>query len=236
MDIELPYIAEYARTGRATCKGCKSSIPMDNLRIAVMVQSAFHDAKVPNWFHKTCFFKNQRPCSVGDIYNFGNLRFADQKELTDLVENLQGVIGSQLGKKRSKAFNLALKDFGIEYAKSSRSTCRGCEQKIIKDLVRLRKTVYDTEVGMKYGGQPLWYHLDCFAQLRSELGWFDSGDNMPGIKSLADDDQAEVKNALPLLNLRGRSQGLQRILYHHRNKSYLNHPFGFWINAGRSPI
>ncbi|XP_043656906.1 poly [ADP-ribose] polymerase isoform X1 [Drosophila teissieri] len=199
MNSELPFFAEYARTGRATCKGCKSSIPMDNLRIAVMVQSAFHDAKVPNWFHKTCFFKNQRPCSVGDIYNFGNLRFADQKELTNLVENLQGVISSQLGKKRSKAANLALKDFGIEYAKSSRSTCRGCEQKINKDLIRLRKTVYDTEVGMKYGGQPLWYHLDCFTQLRSELGWFDSGDNVPGFKSLADDDQAEVKNALPAI-------------------------------------
>ncbi|XP_032579283.1 poly [ADP-ribose] polymerase isoform X4 [Drosophila sechellia] len=197
MDIELPYLAEYARTGRATCKGCKSSISKDTLRIAVMVQSAFHDAKVPNWFHKTCFFKNQRPSSVGDIQNIGNLRFADQKELTDLVENIQEVISAQFGKKRPKAFDLALKDYGIEYAKSSRSTCRGCEQKISKDLVRLRKTVYDTEVGMKYGGQPLWHHLECFAQLRSELGWFASGEDMPGFQSLADDDQAKVKNAIP---------------------------------------
>ncbi|XP_032579281.1 poly [ADP-ribose] polymerase isoform X2 [Drosophila sechellia] len=203
MDIELPYLAEYARTGRATCKGCKSSISKDTLRIAVMVQSAFHDAKVPNWFHKTCFFKNQRPSSVGDIQNIGNLRFADQKELTDLVENIQEVISAQFGKKRPKAFDLALKDYGIEYAKSSRSTCRGCEQKISKDLVRLRKTVYDTEVGMKYGGQPLWHHLECFAQLRSELGWFASGEDMPGFQSLADDDQAKVKNAIPPIKSEG---------------------------------
>ncbi|XP_037719418.1 uncharacterized protein LOC119553225 isoform X6 [Drosophila subpulchrella] len=39
MDIELPYMAEYARSGRANCKGCKCSIPKDNLRIAVMVQT-----------------------------------------------------------------------------------------------------------------------------------------------------------------------------------------------------
>jgi len=57
--------------------------------------------------------------------------------------------------------------------------------------------VYDTEVGMKYGGQPLWHHLDCFAQMRSELGWFDSGENMLGYTSLTSDDQKEVKNILP---------------------------------------
>ncbi|XP_070852014.1 poly [ADP-ribose] polymerase isoform X4 [Drosophila suzukii] len=197
MDIELPYMAEYARSGRANCKGCKCSIPKDNLRIAAMVQSAFHDAKVPNWFHKGCFFKNQRPGSVGDIQNFENLRFTDQKELTDLIGNIEGVIHAKSGKKRSKSAYLVRKDFGIEYAKSSRSTCRGCEQKINKDQVRLRKTVYDTEVGMKYGGQPLWHHLDCFAQMRSELGWFDSGENMLGYTSLTSDDQKEVKNILP---------------------------------------
>ncbi|XP_070070399.1 uncharacterized protein Parp1 isoform X3 [Drosophila takahashii] len=216
MDFQLPYMAEYARSGRANCKGCKCSIPKDNLRIAVLVQSAFHDAKVPNWFHKTCFFKNQRPESVGDIQNFENLRFTDQKELSDLIENIKGVIHEKSGKKRSNSFNLALKDFGIEYAKSSRSTCRGCEQKINKDQVRLRKTVYDTEVGMKYGGQPLWHHLDCFAQLRSELGWFDSGENMLGYSSLTYADQTEVKTVLPFdsqtLNSNTQNQSIAKII------------------------
>ncbi|XP_044314316.1 poly [ADP-ribose] polymerase isoform X1 [Drosophila rhopaloa] len=198
MDIELPYVVEYAKSGRASCKGCKCSIPKNSLRIAVMVQSAFHDAKVPNWFHKSCFFKNQRPASVGDIQNFQNLRFIDQKELTDLIGNI-GVIHAKSGAKRSKACNLALKDFGIEYARSSRSTCRGCEQKINKNQVRIRKTVFDTEVGMKYGGQPLWHHLDCFAQLRSELGWFDSGANLLGYKGLTCDDQAEIQSVLPAI-------------------------------------
>uniref|UniRef100_A0A6P4EZ01 Poly [ADP-ribose] polymerase-like n=1 Tax=Drosophila rhopaloa TaxID=1041015 RepID=A0A6P4EZ01_DRORH len=167
-----------------------------NIVFSFFQQSAFHDAKVPNWFHKSCFFKNQRPASVGDIQNFQNLRFIDQKELTDLIGNI-GVIHAKSGAKRSKACNLALKDFGIEYARSSRSTCRGCEQKINKNQVRIRKTVFDTEVGMKYGGQPLWHHLDCFAQLRSELGWFDSGANLLGYKGLTCDDQAEIQSVLP---------------------------------------
>ncbi|XP_044314318.1 poly [ADP-ribose] polymerase-like [Drosophila rhopaloa] len=38
MDIELPYVVEYAKSGRASCKGCKCSIPKNSLRIAVMVQ------------------------------------------------------------------------------------------------------------------------------------------------------------------------------------------------------
>ncbi|XP_034661708.1 poly [ADP-ribose] polymerase isoform X1 [Drosophila subobscura] len=199
MDVELPYMAEYAKSGRAACKGCKSAIPMKELRIAVLVQSAFHDAKVPNWFHKACFFKKQRPSSVGDIQNYENLRFDDQKELETLIGTVAGNVMATTGKKRSKAENTALKDFGIEYAKSSRSSCRGCDQKISKDQVRVRKTVYDTEVGMKYGGQPLWHHLECFAQLRSELGWFDTGENLPGYKSLKAEDKAEVKKVLPII-------------------------------------
>ncbi|XP_041673808.1 poly [ADP-ribose] polymerase-like isoform X2 [Drosophila eugracilis] len=194
MNIELPYMVEYARTGRASCNGCKGYIPKDNLRIAVMVQSAFHDAKVPKWFHQTCFFKKQRPRSVEDIQNFENLRFIDQEELRNDIEE---VVHKMSGNKRSKSSNLAVKDFGIEYAKSSRSTCRGCEQKIMKDEVRLRKTVYDTEVGMRYGGQPLWHHLACFAQLRSDLGWLDSGENMSGFTNLSNDDQIEVQKVLP---------------------------------------
>lgn len=38
LDVELPYAAEYAKSGRASCKGCKSAIPKDALRLAAMVQ------------------------------------------------------------------------------------------------------------------------------------------------------------------------------------------------------
>lgn len=38
MADELPYKAEYAKSGRAACKGCKTPISKDTLRLAVMVQ------------------------------------------------------------------------------------------------------------------------------------------------------------------------------------------------------
>lgn len=39
MEIEeSPYRAEYAKSGRSKCKGCKEGIEKDHLRLAVMVQ------------------------------------------------------------------------------------------------------------------------------------------------------------------------------------------------------
>lgn len=35
---DLPFKAEYAKTGRASCKGCKNKIDQATLRIAAMVQ------------------------------------------------------------------------------------------------------------------------------------------------------------------------------------------------------
>lgn len=38
MSEELPYKTEYAKSGRAGCKGCKQNIGQGTLRLAVMVQ------------------------------------------------------------------------------------------------------------------------------------------------------------------------------------------------------
>lgn len=100
------------------------------------------------------------------------------------------------GKKRSKSDDMALKDFAIEYAKSARALCQACEIKICKDEVRVKKTVFDTEVGKKYGGQALWHHLDCFVKVRDELGFFSSGTVLPGFKDLEPEDQQLVKDTV----------------------------------------
>lgn len=92
---------------------------------------------------------------------------------------------------------MLIKDFGVEYAKSGRSTCAGCHIKISKDEVRIKKVAHDTEVGMKFGGQPIWHHVECFAQLRSELGWFESADKLPGFKALSKDDKESAKKHIP---------------------------------------
>ena len=38
MEEKPPFLAEYAKSGRAGCKGCSGNIAKDSLRIAEMVQ------------------------------------------------------------------------------------------------------------------------------------------------------------------------------------------------------
>lgn len=50
---------------------------------------------------------------------------------------------------------------------------------------------------MKHGGQPLWHHLDCFAKLRTELGWFSDGMQLPGFNGLKKEDKSKVEKLIP---------------------------------------
>lgn len=43
----------------------------------------------------------------------------------------------------------------------------------------------------------MWHHVPCFAQIRAELGYFESADQLPGFKTLKKEDQAETKKQLP---------------------------------------
>lgn len=55
--MELPYRAEYAKSNRASCRGCKSSIGKDTLRLAVMVQvSVFLALLNVNIFYQMFFY------------------------------------------------------------------------------------------------------------------------------------------------------------------------------------
>lgn len=114
-----------------------------------------------------------RPNTEGDIAGFDLLRNEDQKRLRERIGSTGGATvvvagGSGAAKKKGKKragddvtdgatageicmTGAALNDFGIEYAASSRSTCAGCDQKIQKAVVRVKKVVYDTEIGMKFG-------------------------------------------------------------------------------------
>ncbi|KFB53220.1 AGAP003230-PA-like protein [Anopheles sinensis] len=203
---QLPFLAEYSKSNRASCRLCKQKIDKDVLRLAAMVQSPMHDSKIPQWYHEDCFFKKQRPKSEGDVAHFEVLRYEDQKKIRDAIAlSSEGIVAaaSELkgkGKKRKAGEALFLKDYGVEYAPSGRAMCRGCEIKILKDEVRIKKVSYDTEVGMKYGGQALWYHAECFAKLRSELGYFEKAEVLPGFGSIKPDDQAKLKQLLPAVN------------------------------------
>lgn len=43
----------------------------------------------------------------------------------------------------------------------------------------------------------MWHHLKCFAQVRSDLKYYESGDKLPGFKNMNDEDQAQIKKEIP---------------------------------------
>lgn len=167
-------------------------------------QSFHHDGKDPNWFHANCFFEKHRPKTTDDIDHFESIRYEDQEVIRKKVEAMSGILlpettKGKKGKKRaaeSEATSAALNDFGVEYSSSSRAVCVGCENKIMKDDIRVKKVVYDTEVGMKFGGQAKWHHLNCFVTIRSDYGFYLGGEKLPGFSSLSPEDKKTVKNAL----------------------------------------
>lgn len=43
----------------------------------------------------------------------------------------------------------------------------------------------------------MWHHLACFAKLRSELGYLECADKLPGFKSLEEKDRKEAISQIP---------------------------------------
>lgn len=209
---EKPYETDYAKSNRSGCKGCKTPITQGTLRLAIMVQSPFFDGKSPKWFHEECFWKKHRPSAFLDIHNVTSLKHADQEMikskilgngLPELEE--KGKKGKKrTTKKEKEAINAkfvnTLNDFTIQYAKSNRSTCRGCEAKIAKDEVRVSKKNYESEQAKMIGGVDEWYHLACFSSVRQDLQFESSGKFIPGFEDLKKSDQELVETTLPVLS------------------------------------
>ncbi|KAK7576565.1 hypothetical protein V9T40_012851 [Parthenolecanium corni] len=199
---DLPYRAEYAKSARSACKTCREKIGKEELRLAVMVQSAMFDGKMPCWHHFSCFFNKQRPKTVGDISHFESLRWEDQEKIRKKVESIAGgssATPSESSKKSTKRKKGGenLSDFSIQNATSSRATCRGCETLIIKTDIRASKKDYDSDEGRRFNGIDRWYHLECFAKCRAELEFWAVGSKLPGYSSLSKEDKAKVVAALP---------------------------------------
>lgn len=198
-EVQLPYRAEYSKSGRAACKACKEKIAKDILRLAAMVQSPMFDGKVPNWYHYKCFFIKQRPSTVADIENFDSLRYDDQKNIKQKIESAGAATptpsGSKKGKSKSKGAagsSGGTKDFSVEVAKAGRAGCRGCEQKVLKGEVRISKMDYTSDSARQYGPMPRWHHIQCFLALRDELQWWGDAKELPGFYALPADIQDQL--------------------------------------------
>ncbi|XP_025782035.1 poly [ADP-ribose] polymerase 1 [Puma concolor] len=94
--------------------------------------SPMFDGKVPHWYHFSCFWKVGHSIRHPDVEvdGFSELRWDDQQKVKKTAE-AGGVTGKGQDAGGGKA-EKTLADFAAEYAKSSRSTCKGCMEKIEK--------------------------------------------------------------------------------------------------------
>ncbi|KAM5163073.1 poly [ADP-ribose] polymerase 1 [Mantella aurantiaca] len=202
------YRAEYAKSGRASCKKCGDNIAKESLRLAIMVQSPMFDGKVPHWHHYSCFWKRARVLSHGDIDGFTELRWEDQEKIKKAIETGGASAGAGGGDAKGGKADMTLNDFASEYAKSNRSTCKGCEQKIEKGQIRLSKKSLDVE-RPQLGMIDRWYHPDCFVSRREELGFLAmySASQMKGFAILKAEDKEALKAKLPAVKNEGKRKG-----------------------------
>ncbi|KAJ1148806.1 hypothetical protein NDU88_001632 [Pleurodeles waltl] len=202
------YRAEYAKSGRASCKKCSDNIAKESLRLAIMVQSPMFDGKVPHWHHYSCFWKRARVVSHTDIDGFPELRWEDQEKIKKAIETGGAGAGGDADGKGAGKGPKTLHDFMAEYAKSNRSTCKGCDDKIEKNQVRLSKKMVDPEKP-QLGMIDRWYHPDCFVARREELGFLPtySASQLMGFIILKAEDQQDLKKKLPAVKSEGKRKG-----------------------------
>lgn len=205
---ERLYRVEYAKSGRASCKKCSESIPKDSLRMAIMVQSPMFDGKVPHWYHFSCFWKVGHSIRQPDVEvdGFSELRWDDQQKVKKTAE-AGGVTGKGQDGSGGKA-EKTLGDFLAEYAKSNRSMCKGCLEKIEKGQMRLSKKMVDPEKP-QLGMIDRWYHPTCFVKKRDELGFRPeySASQLKGFSLLSAEDKEALKKQLPAIKNEGKRKG-----------------------------
>ncbi|MFH4982731.1 hypothetical protein AB6A40_009440 [Gnathostoma spinigerum] len=152
---QLPFAAEYAKSGRAACKGCQNLIAQGSLRMSVRKPSRFFDGLQDNWFHFNCFWKKLKK---GDI-NEASIRGMDLLKWDD-----QETIREKINENQNAPDEAPSTGYKVEYSRSNRGKCAQCSKTIGQDVVKI-------------GIKSKWYHVDCFPEKitsTEQLSHFDS--------------------------------------------------------------
>ncbi|XP_012569391.1 poly [ADP-ribose] polymerase 1 [Cicer arietinum] len=190
---QKPWKAEYAKSGRSSCRSCKTPIATEKLRLGKMVQSSKFDGLMPMWNHAECILKKPKQIkSVDDVENLESLRWEDQQNIRKYIESSGGGSGGGSGGNTPAKSNAGKNvEYGIEVSQTSRATCKPCGQKIIKGEVR---------ISTKPDGQGprglAWHHAKCLLELSPSI----EVDSLSGWNSLSSSDQS----ALSDLVMKGR--------------------------------
>jgi hypothetical protein len=134
---EKDFKVEYAKSGRASCKGCKGNIEKDSLRLGKMVPSPHFDGYQPHWHHVPCWFRKKKSDVEGGVANiegFMEISFDDQKLIKSFLSG-DSVVEPVAAKPKAKkgpsgGTSYEIGEYAVEVAKSGRSKCRECGEQV----------------------------------------------------------------------------------------------------------
>lgn len=150
------------------------------------------------WYHKKCFFDSFKLNSIDEIGNFETLKYADQVEIITKIDASQSSKLEKIKKATEEPPNPnSLTNFEIEYSNLNEDRCAVCVEPILRNELRIKKIVYDTDVALQFGKEILWNHYYCFVQQRDVYDFLWSGDQLPGYSELQPAHKEFIKEALP---------------------------------------
>ncbi|RYR01019.1 hypothetical protein Ahy_B06g079884 isoform C [Arachis hypogaea] len=119
---QKPWKAEYAKSGRSSCRTCKAPIDKEQFRLGKMVQSTKFDGIMAMWNHADCILRKSN-----QINYLETLRWEDQQKVRRYVE-----AGAST---TTKSKSVKDTECGIEVSQNARATCKHCSKKITKGEV-----------------------------------------------------------------------------------------------------
>ncbi|GJN17741.1 hypothetical protein PR202_gb04837 [Eleusine coracana subsp. coracana] len=181
---------EYAKSGRSTCKGCNENIDKGALRIG----ASFHDPRgfeSTKWYHVGCFPTSLYPVPpVEHLKGFDSIEDHDREKLKKLEKSHKkadasvGPLDKPSPKKVKEVSGEA--SIYVEYAKSGRSTCKGCNDNIAKGALRLGASTHNP----RGFDSTKWYHVACFPT--SSYPVFPV-ENLKGFDSIENQDREKLR-------------------------------------------
>lgn len=195
-----PLSAEYAKSGKAGCKGCGKSIDKGELRIGYVGKANFGATA---WYHYDCIWTDTDNLVSVDasksakvlVQNYDSLKDEDKKKLDkDLPKFCKETSTKASKAEPSKAEPKPKSNLAAEYAPSAKSNCKGCSKPIAKTTLRVGFP------GKANFGATAWYHYDCVWKENVLLAPIDTSQSLEetvdGFQKLKKEDQTKLSSDL----------------------------------------
>jgi bifunctional polynucleotide phosphatase/kinase len=184
---------EYAKSGRSSCKVCSEGIAKGALRLGASARDprGFDSTK---WYHVACFPSSSHPIDpVEKVKGFDSIKEEDREEVRELNKTCKrdhtavGTTEESSPKKVKASPGVAENvSISVEYAKSGRSTCKGCSESIAAGALRLGASIRDP----RGFDSTKWYHIACFPS--STYPAFPV-ENLKGFDSIENQDRDKLR-------------------------------------------